>query len=474
MPYTARCVLRPLLALSIAFAAVGCASGVPATDAGGDAAQAAGLGEAIRFRIEGDPVDVPGDGSDGDALGAAEVVRLALTRDPTIQAALARVHVARAEATRSRLLPNPVLSVVLRWPDGGGRPDIEAGLAADLVALLSRPGRVRVAGARLRAAAAEVLTITLDALAEVQARHVAVGAADDALSVIEDRVGILDRLLGIARSRLDAGEGTRLDVLALEAQRVELETERRERQLDRVEQRLVLNRLIGRPSASVDWPLRPWPLDESPLGPEPEWLAAAAERRPEILRQRFELMALGQEARLAAFGPFDGADVGLDAERGGGDWAAGPGVSLPLPLFDFGQARRGQARAAVVAARHDLTRVGRQVVEETRRAYAAVVASRENLARVGSELIPIAEQRLAQAEVQFRSGQTDTAGLLQAEEDLRTARLRLIELRQRSADALIRLQRAAGGPGSVRRSDATLAPEIPDHPTSKTATTQKD
>ncbi|HMO87217.1 MAG TPA: TolC family protein, partial [Lacipirellulaceae bacterium] len=325
--------------------------------------------------------------------------------------------------------------------------------AADLISLLSRPGRVSVADSRLRASAAEVLTTTLDVLAEVQRSYVAVQANDRLLTVLEDRVRILDRLLGIARSRLDAGEGTRRDVLALEAQRVELQTELADRRLERREQRLGLARVLGEPSSDADWQLSEWETYERPIAVENIWINAALENRPEISQQRFALTALGQEVRLIPFSPFAGGDAGIAAERAG-DWSVGPGVSLPIPLFDFGQAQRARANAAVIEARHNLTRVSREIVEETRRAYAALSASRENRRRVQSELIPIAERRLQQAESQFRGGQTDITGLLLAEEQLRSARTREVELQQRNAESLIRLQRAVGGPAAVDALDA--------------------
>jgi outer membrane protein TolC len=435
--------LRSLLAAALGVMAVGCASAVPNVNASDSAAAAAGLREPIRFHTEGEPIDVPP--LSASVLSQPEAVRLALTHDPDIQAAMARVRAALADAKQVRLLPNPVLSVVLRWPSGGGKPDIEAGLAADLISLLSRPGHISAADSRLRAAAAEVLTVTLDVLAEVQTQYAAVQASDELLTVLDDRVRVLDRLLGVARSRLEAGEGTRLDLLALEAQRVELHTDLADRQLDRTEQRLSLARMIGTPSAAADWNLTPYQSDDRPLGAESKWMTAALDHRPEMSQQRFALAAFGQEVRLAAFTPFDGTDVGVDAERDG-DWAVGPGVSLPVPLFDFGQSRRDRAEASVTEARHQLTRLGRRIVEQTRRAYAAVNASRDNVRRVESEWIPIAERRLEQAETQYRGGQTDITGLLLAEEELRSARTRRVELQQRCAEALIRLQRAVGGP----------------------------
>lgn len=439
-----------LLAAVSALALAGCAPSLPSTDLSRSIQLATGEADPIEFRSVGEPLDA-GEVTP-DVLTLQEAVRRTLAHSPSVQAALARVRSAEADARQTRLLPNPILSVVLRWPDSGGKPEIEAGLAADLVSLLTRPGRISAADSRLRAAAAEALSEVLDVLSAVQEQYVAAQTNDELLIVLEDRVGIVDRLLEIARSRLQAGEGTRLDVLSLETQRVELQTELTERRLERREERLQLARLIGEPSGTIEWRVTPWEPYRGPFVPEPQWVALGLENRPEILQQRYELEALGADYGLTRFAPFDGAEVGVEAERADGEWALGPAVATPIPLFDLGQAKRQKAQAALIEARHELTRIRRQVVEDARRAHAAFAASRENLQRVRNELIPLAQQRHEQAEAQFKAGQTGITGLLQAEEELRAARTRLVELERRNSEALIRLQRAVGGPGVIPRS----------------------
>jgi outer membrane protein TolC len=365
---------------------------------------------------------------------------------------------AQADAHQARLLPNPILSVVFRFPAGGGKPDIEAGLAADLMSLLTKPGQASAADSRLRASVAEALTIVLDVLAETQDRYLAVQTNDRLVAVLEARMAIIDRLLGIARSRLDVGEGTRLDLLSLQAQRVELLTELAERRLDRQDTWLQLIRLIGEPSLRQQWALTAWEGPFTPQLPESEWIEFGLTHRPEVQQQRFELAALGAELTLTRYATFATADVGLEVERSGGDWAAGPSASMSLPIFDVGKARSARAQASVIESRHRLTQLRRQIIEEIRRAYAAYVSARENLQRVRNELIPLARKGLEQAEAQFRGGQTDATGLLQAEQELRAAETRQVELERRSAEALIRLERAVGGPAVVRRGASSTWP----------------
>lgn len=411
--------------------------------------------DGVDYRQTGEAVDV-GEPSP-DLLTKSDAIRRAISHDPGIQAAIARVRQAQADAKQSRLLPNPVLSVVFRFPESGGDVTVEAGLTAELVSLLGRPGRVAATDDRLRATSASAVSVVLDVIAEVKQKYVAVQSLSSAQIALQERMGIVTRLLELARSRLRAGEGSRLDVVTLETQQVELESDIAERELELREERLALARLVGEPSSEANWRLEALGFAQLQSRPERDWIADALANRPEIQVQRFELGALGADLSNVRFAPFDGAEGAIESERDGGEWSVGPGLSLPLPLFDFGQARRDKARSALEEGLHNLTRLQRQVVEETRRAYAGFTSSQENVQRIQNRLIPLAQQRLEQAESQFKAGQVDVTGLLLAEQDLRAARIRLVELQRRNAEALIRLERASAGVGKAPTTQPTTA-----------------
>jgi outer membrane protein TolC len=103
----------------------------------------------------------------------------------------------------------------------------------------------------------------------------------------------------------------------------------------------------------------------------------------------------------------------------------------------------------VAGARHELTQARRAVIEEVRQAHATLLASQGNLDRVRNQLIPLQQRRLDQAEARYRAGQTDITTLFLAEQELRAARAKQVELERRTSESLIRLQRAVGGPGVV-------------------------
>lgn len=425
-----------------------------------------GAGEPIIFR------PFPGDVDAADelpgTLSLPEAMRLALRHDASIQAALARVRAAEAEADQAALLPNPILSVVGHFPRNRVAPEVEVGLSANLIAVLQRPGRITMADSRLRESAAAAVTVVLDVVAEVQQTYHAVQSLQASVPLLEARRDLVARLQELSRARLEAGEASRLDSVTLDAEREGIEAEIDELRLELEEQRLALARLIGQPSTDQPLRLSSWQAPDARSAREQPWIEAALRRRPEIEARRWELAALGAEARLNRLSPFSGALVGGDAEKLG-DWAGGPAASVPLPVFDWGQARRAEIRARQIESWHLLTQTQREIIEQVRRAVAAFNESAHQLARVRTRLIPLQEQRRSLAEAAFRAGQTDVITVILAEQDLTAARTRAVTLERRHSIALVRLVRAVGGAGAasslVRTQPSATSPSVVPEPT---------
>ncbi|MFO0873571.1 MAG: TolC family protein [Phycisphaerales bacterium] len=419
------------------------------------------------FRVEGGPLDEP---TAGDRLSMADAVKGSIATSPALQAALARVRIAMADAEQARLLPNPVLNLVLRW--GAGAPQVEVSLAQDLVAAMKIPNRASAADNRLRQSAADAVTEALDVVSEVQETYAAAQASDALIPVLERQAELLVKIAGIARHRLDAGEGVRSDVTTLDSQRVGLEVALADARLQSREQRLRLARLVGEPSGAAAWALDPWTPPTVDRAGEAEWVDAALARRPEVQAIAWELAALGDDEALTRFLPWDGAGLGIDAQKDP-DWAVGPSIATPVPIFDMGQAAKARVAAQQAEARHRLTRAKREVVESVRSAHVALRAHLANLARVRQEFIPLEEQRRREAEDAYRAGQTDVTPLFLAEQGVSVAQAKAIEVERETTLARIRLERAVGGPGAApalargapdapRAADAPIARAAPD------------
>ena len=419
-----------------------CAVTRPQVDAEASISESLALPGAVAFRTEGDPIDAPPGAA--AALRLEDAIRRTVETSPELQAALARVRVAQAEADLAGLLPNPILSLVFRFPEGGGGPDIEAGLAADLLAILQRPRRSSAAAHRLEAEAAAALSSALDVVAEVRDLYANAQVLEELVPLLEGRLSVLDRLREVAQARLDLGEGTRHDVTTLDSERLELAVEASRRRQELRLARMSLARRIGEPSGVATWQLDPWQGPAAVPTAESAWIQTALRSRPEVLAIEWELRARGDEVALARWGALEGASVGLDAERDG-DWSAGPAVSTPLPIFDTGGARKRRANALVSEAQHRLVEAQRTVVEEVRTSLAALSGSQDNLDRIVRELVPLQERRRAEIDEAYRLGHVDVTALLFAEQALQQTQTLRVGLEREVSTALLRLERSVGG-----------------------------
>lgn len=426
----------------------GCQQNPATPDLGETLRAASGVTEAVTFSVEGEPesvADVP-----ANALTVAAAIELAIRHSPELQAAIAKVHAALADARQARLLPNPVLSVIVRFPEGGGKPDIDAGLTADLVSLLRMPRQITAADKRLAAASAEAVTVAIDVVSTVQERYAAVQSLESQIVAIEQRTKLVDRLLDLAKARLGAGESGRLDVLTFESEQAELSAEAIERRATLRDQRLALARLVGNARHAAMWTIDPWTSPATLAVDEGSLIATALAARPEVQAASWELQALGADvAASGLLNAIDGADAGVEAERDDGNWSIGPGASVPIPLFDWGQQRTAAAQANQSEARHRLVQAKRQVIEDVRRAAEAYRSAAAAATVVRDRVVPLQEQRRQRAEESYKAGFEDITAVLIAEQESQASRLRLIELQEKLSTATFRLQRAVGGSAAL-------------------------
>lgn len=438
-----------------------CTTRVPAVDAPQTISEAVGLRNAVRFSSVPEPLDV--ECTEGH-LSIADAIRSALLHDPRLQAALARVRIALADAEQARLLPNPILVITLGIPIRAAGPfNVEATLAQDLVALLRRPAKSESADQRLRASTAEAVGIALDVVNEIRDRYVRTQAVERLLPLLRARRSLLERLESLANARLQAGEGTRLDVTTLRAQHAEVEVDIGEAEGSLRELRLEIARRMGAPSAPAEWTIdAPETLGELPFS-ELQWIDGALLHRPELLRLQWELAALVGERKAAEFAGWDGLGGG-GALFGDTPFGLGPAVSAPLPLFDDGSVARRRFEARAIELRHQLAESRREAVEDVRRAIVSFNAARTNLYRTHSTLLPLQRQRLAQVEDVYRAGFSDLTALLLAEQDLRATEAKAVALEERVALSLFRLERAVGGPAAFRDPERAVSPAFSDAP----------
>lgn len=410
-------------------------------------AASVGLGDAVVFRNEGDAPDAPPPGmasaDDAPTLSLTEAMQRAVLTDAGLQAALARVQMARAEAEQARVLPNPAFEFVLRW--GKKQNQIEMSIAQSLLAVLQRPWRAEVADDMLRAAAEQALAFGLDVVQAIGGCYARAQAADLQVQQLAGQLALFDELVAITESRVAHGLAGRdeLDSLAAERLRTEVELGRARQQ--QRELRLELARRIGEPSGAAGWQLDAWrapaPTDMQTVD-ERAWLDAAFTNRPEFRALRWQLAALDDEHSLAWWTPWQDAAIGANVQKQP-TWIGGPVLAVPVPLFDRGAAAAGRVTAEQSEVRHRLTECSRLVIEDVRSAFAAFSASQQNAGRVRGELLPALAVRRARIDAARRHGQAAATAVLEVRQAQTQAEAEALALELEATLALLRLQRAA-------------------------------
>lgn len=340
------------LAFAVATLLAGCAS-VPPRDSH----------PKLVERLDAAGVSLPDSVDDViDAQGQADLdaqaaLRLAFANNPRVAIALSRLDAARANSLQAGLLANPMLSLMVMRPDGGGRLQIESDLMQSLADWLQRPLRQAQAEAAQQRVEAEVLGELLTLAQQVQMAHIDAVSAEQRLRVLDRWIDLEQQGLALLERQAEAGLGA---IGAALQQRRELRQLEVERSAVAAERRAALTALagtLGLDSAQglqlpADSP--PFTLPGLDLWPLPRAEVLAAEAAVDEAKAGRRLAAAGSARWQPA--------LGLAAMRGSdGMRLGGATLGLELPLFDRGQARVAVAEAQVSEATH-LAEVNRRQV----------------------------------------------------------------------------------------------------------------
>lgn len=286
-------------------------------------------------------------------VDADTAVRVALLNSPALQARLANLAAQDAQRAQALTLFNPTLTLG-RFTSGHER-EIERQLGFSLVNVITLPWRTRWQGWQMEqatlAAAQDVLRLAADTrrawLRAVAARQVL--AARERMHEAAEAGGEL------ARRMARVGNFSRLQQAREIAITQDAAAQLARARLNAALEREQLARLMGLWGAQADFTLP----DALPTLPTADALRSGDDAEATALRERLDLRALRRDldttadrSGWAGVGSVFG-DIGLSysrntaTERASGhrETTRGWEVELPLPLFDWGGAATGRARA---------------------------------------------------------------------------------------------------------------------------------
>lgn len=371
------------------------------------------------------------------------VVQKFLEQSPYAREARARAAIAQAEAKGRSLYANPSFNYSR---EGAGLTEFFQ--AEQAIPINGRLKLLRQAGdSAVRATEAEGAFDIWQARTALRLAFYQLLGAQERERVYSIGLKEIENVIRVLRDREREGEGSKFDRMRTERERAELLAELA---LVQAEMELERSRLIAflppaTQIAAVSGQIETilGPLDGTALVQRA--MGAREDFRAE--QRRLEQFRLEERAadRLKIPEPvlnagFKRADVGQNNIANG----AVVGVTIPLPLFNKGQAEvaRYSAEQERISARLQiLTQQIRAAVEGTVRAFNVRVQARDRyrqqLADSGPELIKIAT-------VAYQEGEIGILQLLDAYRSQRQAQLRMLDIQAAVKEAQIELERVVG------------------------------
>ena len=379
-------------------------------------------------------------------LTADNAVAVALANNPRLQATLPGLGIARADLLQASLVRNPLFEAEVRFPRDPFRP-FELRLAQTLVDFVQLPRRRAVGRAAFDAAKVRIAAEVVRFAADVRAQHADLLAA-------AQRVALSRTILESARASAELAQRQHdaQNITDLELENEQARYEQAKLDLAREEQRLILAReamlrAMGLRDASAEWRLPeafpPLPAAE-PEQQELEQLAMArrldvelARRDVEISRQQVPM------ARLAVLGEVT-ADVHYQRDAEGAK-TVGPGIEVPIPIFNTGAAARSRAEAEYLRARHTLNALTAETASQVRVARATVSEARARVEYYRDVVVPRRQRIVELTKLEHNAMLVGVFQLLQAKESEAQARRDFIDAQRDYWSARNHLDRVLNG-----------------------------
>ena len=394
-------------------------------------------------------------------------VELTLLNNRRLQAAYGEIGVARADLVQAGLLVNPVLSADVTFGVSAPGTGVAIGLVQNFMRALQIPLRKRVAAATLEEAKFAVASQVIDLVVEVKRAYVRVQAQEQMVELDRTVVDATRLSAEVAQKQRAAGNVTELDlaneVALFEDARVKLAAGEAETLVAREE----LTALMGLWGPRAMWTIGtrlPDPGDALPLtGLE----SRAMSQRVDLAAARHASEAINQGLGLTGlFGVLSDAELGPEGERDidGGIWSVGPLLSIPIPIFDQGQATRASALARLRQSEERFAALAVEIRSQVRRAHARLHAARMLADHYRRVVLPLRSRIVQQTQLQYNAMQIGVFQLLQAKQAQIDAGRAYLEILAHYWLARADLEGAVGGTLSdtIPATDvsATVAPDL--------------
>ena len=375
-------------------------------------------------------------------LTADEAVAFAMTNNPRVQVALADLGIARADLIEASTIANPLLETELRFPARPYRP-FEVRVAQSLVGLLQLPRRRAIGRIAFDAAQLRVSSEVLRLGADVRASYYDVVAASQHVAQTRTLFEAAQAAADLATKQHKAGNITDLHLEQEQAryEQAKLVLARAERDLTVA--REALARAMGTRDAIVPATFPDLPSTEMD---QPQLEQLAAKQRLDVAIAQREIDIAQKQipvARLAALG-----EIELDAHyerEPSGEHTTGPGLVVPIPIFNSGRAARTRAESTLLRARQTMNALLLESSSRLREANAVLSEARARVEYYRDVVLPRRQRIVELTRLEFNAMLIGIYQLLEARQDEARTESEFIDAQRDYWIARVELDRALQG-----------------------------
>jgi cobalt-zinc-cadmium efflux system outer membrane protein len=380
-------------------------------------------------------------------LNADEAVQIALLKNQNLQATYEELGIAQAELVEAGLLKNPTLSAEVRFP---GRPKLplEIDVTQEFLDLLFLPLRKRAAEAAFEATKLRVTHEVLDTAAEVKAAFYRAQGAEQLVEMRRTITQATEASYEAARRLHEAGNITDLAFAQERAMYEQSKIELAKAEAEALDVREELNALMGIWGTDTGWMVPPR-LPELPQAEvDPNGLESlAVSQRLDLAAARQEIQRLAQTlgvTQYTALVPEVNVTAHYEREPDGAN-TVGPGVELPLPIFNQGQPAVAAAKARLRQSQRRYAALAVEVRAQVRRARNRLLAARDRANYYSRIVIPVRHQIVQQTQLQYNAMLVGIFQLLESKKDEIEAGREYVEALTEYWVARAELERAVSG-----------------------------
>lgn len=363
-------------------------------------------------------------------MTAEDAVRVAISNNRTLRASLRELGVYRGRLVQAGLVANPAVEFDIRHPNDPVQPvQFDLALEWDLTHSLLAPARAGVARAELEAARHRAAGSVIELGFRVRSAVFAMQAARARLTVATRALDTFAAGRDAARALTEGGNVIALDRVTHEAAYESARVTVAQLELELLERREELSRLLGAHGDETTWSLR----DELPSVPDQYEVVPDLERRviTASLALQEQRSALEAHARRTGLTRAEGLipDVSIDVhiEQDGPFWEAGGGARVTLPLFDRRQGTLTANEATFDAAMERYLGAAIDLRSLARSARNRVLSAHARAKQYATVIVPARRRVLEQWMLQYNAMQIGVFPLLQARRDELDAQMRAIE-----------------------------------------------